>query len=162
ALLTGGSDGAIRIWALPEGEDDDVATIDGRGVNEDGVVDVHSHDVSALALWVRNPAVENNKDMTEEDGFGPVKQVEAWVVSASLDGTLRRWKLDDLVAGKHNTRTEHSPTIDTTALPWTTPGWKPANFEPTQQPSTGQQPRSFSITEEEERELAELMSDEDT
>ncbi|KAG8761827.1 hypothetical protein FRC12_009307, partial [Ceratobasidium sp. 428] len=159
-LLTGGSDGAIRIWALPEGEDDDVSTIDGRGVDGDSVVDVHSHDVSALALWVRDPAVE--KDKVGEDNFEPVKQVEAWIVSGSLDGSLRRWKLDDLVDGKYNTRTESTSPITETPLYWTTSDWQGANFRPTQQPSAGQQPRSFSISEEEERELAELMSDENS
>ncbi|KAG9103127.1 hypothetical protein FRC06_000153 [Ceratobasidium sp. 370] len=155
-LLSGGSDGAIRIWDLQDGEDD-IAAIDGRGVNKDGVVDVHSHDVSALGLWVRDPSVEKDKTA---DGFAQVRQVEAWVVSASLDGTLRRWKLDDLVDGKHNTRTESGPAAPTDP-DWTTPGWQSANFKPTQQPSADQQPKSFAISEEEERELAELMSDED-
>jgi hypothetical protein len=44
--------------------------------------DAHAHDVTALRLWVKDAA------------GGP----EAWVVSASLDGTLRRWKLAGMCA----------------------------------------------------------------
>ncbi|QRV74753.1 Katanin p80 WD40 repeat-containing subunit B1 [Ceratobasidium sp. AG-Ba] len=140
-LLTGGSDGAIRVWDLQDA--DDASTIDGREASAGGVIDVHSHDVSALALWVRDPAAE--KDKETEDEIKPVKQVEAWIVSASLDGTLRRWKLQDLVDGKHNTVSVQTSTPTVTTAPAT-------------QPSSNQQ---FAMSEEEERELAELMSDED-
>lgn len=45
-------------------------------------VDVHSHDVTALRLWVK-----------KEQGLDQVTKVEPIIVSASLDGTIRRWKL---------------------------------------------------------------------
>jgi hypothetical protein len=45
-----------------------------------GETDAHAHDVTALRLWVRAG--------------------EPWVVSASLDGTLRRWKLAGACAAR--------------------------------------------------------------
>lgn len=44
-------------------------------------VDAHSHDVTALEVWIKDG--EAGK--------------EAWIVSGSLDGTVRRWKF----AGKY-------------------------------------------------------------
>ena len=49
-----------------------------------GEVDAHWHDVTALRLWMRKTPVEGEE--------GKVK-VEPWIVSASLDGTLRKWRL---------------------------------------------------------------------
>lgn len=47
-----------------------------------GEVDAHWHDVTALRLWVRRSA-----------GADGQTRVEPWVISASLDGTIRRWRL---------------------------------------------------------------------
>lgn len=44
-------------------------------------VDAHWHDVTILKLWMR---------LSEE---GKVTRTEPWIVSASLDGTIRRWRL---------------------------------------------------------------------
>jgi WD40 repeat protein len=44
-------------------------------------VDGHWHDVTALRLWVRK---------NQEDGK---TRIEPWIVSASLDGTIRKWRL---------------------------------------------------------------------
>ncbi|KAI0818722.1 WD40 repeat-like protein [Irpex lacteus] len=49
-----------------------------------GEMDAHWHDVTALRLWMRKTKVDGDE--------GKVK-VEPWIVSASLDGTLRKWKL---------------------------------------------------------------------
>ena len=49
-----------------------------------GETDAHWHDVIGLKLWMRKTAVE---------GHPGKHQVEPWVVSASLDGTLRKWRL---------------------------------------------------------------------
>ena len=46
-------------------------------------VDAHWHDVTALRLWVRK----------FQDGKDGRTKVEPWLVSASLDGTIRRWRL---------------------------------------------------------------------
>ena len=96
-LITGTATGALHIWdneGKGGGDGDDPSLIDGRGAQISGVVDVHSHDVCALTLWVRNPAIEKGYSTGKEGvSLEPVKNPEAWVVSGSLDGTLRRWKL---------------------------------------------------------------------
>jgi len=82
-------------------------------------VDAHWHDVTILKLWLR---------LSEE---GNVKKIEPWIVSGSLDGTLRKWKLDELI---------HPP-----------PAFVATNEQPVAPPSSG-------LTEDEERELDELLS----
>lgn len=47
-----------------------------------GVLDVHSHDVTALGVWFKKP-----DDIQNSAGL------ETRIVSGSLDGTLRQWKL---------------------------------------------------------------------
>lgn len=67
-LLTGAGD-VVRAFDASE-------LVDGRAggrVEALGSVDGHWHDVTALQLWVRAG--------------------EPWVVSASLDGTIRKWRL---------------------------------------------------------------------
>ncbi|KAH9946236.1 WD40 repeat-like protein [Epithele typhae] len=88
-----------------------------------GQTDGHWHDVTALRLWVRKTEVEGEPGKT---------RVEPWVVSASLDGTLKRWKLSELL---------HPP--------------------PPKQEEIEAQPVSQmdDIDEDEERELAELMGE---
>lgn len=143
AVITGSAAGGLHIWdveASSSGDGDDPASIDGSGARESGLVDVHWHDVSALALWIRHPGVEG-----EVKELPTVKSAEAWIVSGSLDGTLRRWRLPDLLDGKHNTSAESD-------TPAPVPAQKPA----------AQKSKGFAMTEEEERELAELMSDEDS
>lgn len=44
--------------------------------------DAHWHDVTALRLWVRKTKGEDGR-----------MRVEPWIVSTSLDGTVRRWRL---------------------------------------------------------------------
>lgn len=96
-LITGTANGPLHIWDVEGnggGDGEDASLIDGRGARASGVVDVHAHDVSALALWVRDPAIEKGVSAGKEGvALEPVKTAEAWVVSGSLDGTLRRWKL---------------------------------------------------------------------
>ena len=47
-----------------------------------GEMDAHWHDIVALRLWMRRTSVDGKNT------------VEPWVVSASLDGTLRKWRLE--------------------------------------------------------------------
>ncbi|KAF8688860.1 WD domain, G-beta repeat, partial [Rhizoctonia solani] len=152
-LITGSAAGSLHIWDLEwTGDGDDPAVIDGSGAHESGMVDVHSHDVSALALWVRQPATESAIETANEGKELPrVKSVEAWVVSGSLDGTLRRWRLSDLSDGKYNTNAEAAAEsqVDTSSS-------KPPRNLP------DEKSKAFTMTEEEERELAELMSDDDS
>ncbi|KAF8479204.1 WD40 repeat-like protein [Russula ochroleuca] len=83
-------------------------------------VEAHWHDVTHLRTWIQG----------SEDGA----RRDVWIISGSLDGTLRRWKLSELV----------DP-----ALPQ----------KPTITKDTSQSEEPLSLTEEEERELAELMGD---
>ncbi|KAF7974555.1 hypothetical protein HWV62_10036 [Athelia sp. TMB] len=87
-----------------------------------GEVDAHWHDVTALRLWVRRSA----------GGSGQTR-VEPWVISASLDGTIRRWRLSELL---------HPPPKTAAPAPAPIP-----------------EEDGFTMTEEEERELAELLED---
>lgn len=72
-LLTGSGD-VIRAYDISSPEEPELL----------GEMDAHWHDVIALRLWMRKSAV---------DGQPGKFKVEPWIVSASLDGTLRKWKL---------------------------------------------------------------------
>lgn len=72
-ILTGSGD-VIRAY--------DVSSLDAPELLSE--TDAHWHDVIRLRLWMRRSVVESQ----------PGKwMIEPWVVSASLDGTLRRWRL---------------------------------------------------------------------
>lgn len=91
------------------------------------VADGHWHDVVGLALWVRSVHVELPDQKTRT-------RVEPWIVSASLDGTIQRWKFADLLNPPSKASKPPAPTIETP-------------------------PQESLMTEEEERELAELMDE---
>ncbi|KAK0210337.1 WD40-repeat-containing domain protein [Desarmillaria ectypa] len=113
-LITGSSD-VIRSYDVSSIEEPEIL----------GEIDAHWHDVTALRFWMRK--------FTGKDGC---TRVEPWVLSASLDGTLRKWRLSELLA---------PPPQATSATAKTTS-------------PVPQEPQSI-LTEEEERELAELMDD---
>ena len=70
-VITGAGD-LIRVYDLSTPEEPEL-------VNE---IDAHWHDVTSIRLWVRKTIGEGGKT-----------RVEPWVVSASLDGTIRKWRL---------------------------------------------------------------------
>lgn len=72
-LLTGSGD-VIRAYDISSPDEPELL----------GELDAHWHDVIALRLWMRKSTVDGEP--------GKVK-IEPWIVSASLDGTLRKWKL---------------------------------------------------------------------
>ncbi|KAG8961461.1 hypothetical protein FRC03_005350 [Tulasnella sp. 419] len=82
-------------------------------------VDAHYFPISALALWSK-------------------ARREYYIVSASLDGTLRRWKLSELIEDKIIVPDEAIESADERA-------------------SVGKD--AIALTEDEERELAELMNE---
>lgn len=45
-------------------------------------IDGHSHDITAIRLWIRN--------MVDDDGK---RRGEPWIITTSLDKTIRKWKL---------------------------------------------------------------------
>jgi hypothetical protein len=83
-LLTGAGD-VIRAYDLSDALASLPSSAPGISSGEAellGEVDAHWHDVTALRFWARRTA-------TDAGGVA----VEPWVVSASLDGTLRKWRL---------------------------------------------------------------------
>ncbi|KAI0336384.1 WD40 repeat-like protein [Cubamyces sp. BRFM 1775] len=120
-LLTGAGD-VIRVFDVSSPEEPELLA----------EVDAHWHDVTALRLWMRRSAVEGAP--------GAVK-VEPWVVSASLDGTIRRWRLSELLQ------------------PPPPPAKKVEEEKPPQAQEALEATTSSGMTEEEERELAELMDE---
>ena len=73
-LLTAAGD-VIRVY--------DISSPDEPELMSD--VDAHWHDVIALRLWVRKFVGVDGKT-----------RIEPWVISASLDGTIRKWKLSGI------------------------------------------------------------------
>jgi len=91
-------------------------------------VDAHWHDVTALAPWT--------KTFKGADGR---RRAESWVVSASLDGTLRRWRLLDLINRPKG------------------PAREAEVREQAEKSASKDAARLGLLTEEEERELEDLM-----
>ncbi|KAL5533214.1 hypothetical protein ACEPAF_4990 [Sanghuangporus sanghuang] len=111
-LLTGASD-AIRLYDINEPSSPELLS----------TTDAHWFDIVSLRLWFRRRTTEDGK-----------LSVEPWIVSASLDQTIRRWKLADLIS--------------------------PPKEPPKPVPKQEEKPASASqLTAEEEAELAELMDD---
>ncbi|TFK67916.1 WD40 repeat-like protein [Pluteus cervinus] len=109
-LLTGSGD-IIRVWDISSLKEPELLA----------EVDAHWHDVVALRLWRKVSATTTSQ------------QIEPWIISASLDGTIRKWKLADLLNG--NAAKEVVKALEQKSVP------------------RGPQ---FELSAEEERELAEL------
>lgn len=97
-----------------------------------GEIDAHWHDVTALRLWVQKSRTDDGRT-----------RIEPWIISTSLDGTIRRWRFSELHDSKPDNPAGQS---------------KATVIAPTPQPS-GDAKDQVEITEEEERELAELMEE---
>lgn len=76
-IVTGAGD-VIRIYDISNPDEPELI----------GEIDGHWHDVTALRLWVRRTTAGDNKT-----------RVEPWIISASLDGTIRKWRLEGLSCG---------------------------------------------------------------
>ncbi|TXT16073.1 hypothetical protein VHUM_00576 [Vanrija humicola] len=105
-IITGCEDENIRLW--------DANNLDAKP-KPLSIVEGHCGEVTALGVWIKD---ENGKKVVT-------------IVSGSLDGTLRRWTIQELL---------NPPKL---------------NYEPAKDTN------DVGLTEEEERELAELMSDSD-
>ncbi|GAA6057544.1 hypothetical protein JCM3770_000576 [Rhodotorula araucariae] len=125
-LVTGGADELVRVWDLSHAALDPSPAREAarawRGVPATGLlpgctreVEGHAHEVVQLRAYVADGAL--------------------WVLSASLDGTLRRWRWSELRDGKGD-RLVLVPVEE-----------------------AGEAQKESLLTEEEERELAELMGD---
>ncbi|KAG5716260.1 hypothetical protein E4T56_gene10611 [Termitomyces sp. T112] len=113
-LLTGAGD-MMRVY--------DVSTADEPELIRE--MDAHWHDITAIRLWKRVTA-----------GSHGMSRIEPWIVSTSLDGTIRKWRLSELLS---------LPPIPK----------EPVISAPAPPPSS--QKSGFKMTDDEERELAELM-----
>ncbi|KAF7295271.1 WD40 repeat-like protein [Mycena indigotica] len=103
-IITGSGD-VIRVY--------DVSDLDKPELLNE--IDAHWHDVTVLQLWARATGGE------------------PWLISTSLDGTIRKWRVADLL--------------------------KPRPPVPPPEVKSTKAELEFSMTEDEERELAELMDD---
>ncbi|KAF8894403.1 WD40 repeat-like protein [Infundibulicybe gibba] len=87
--------------------------------------DAHWHDVTAIRLWMRRTVGDDGKT-----------RIEPWIISTSLDSTIRKWRLSDLLQPKPNVSV--------------------VEVQPPTPPSTASS-KGFKLSEDEERELAELL-----
>ena len=73
-IITGAGD-IIRIYDVSNPDEPELI----------GEIDAHWHDVTALRIWVRKTTGDDGKT-----------RVEPWIISASLDATIRKWRLQGL------------------------------------------------------------------
>ena len=125
-LITGSED-TIRVY--------DLSTFDEPELIRE--VDAHWHDILTLRLWMRRSV--------GDDGY---TRVEPLVVSSSLDGTIRKWRLlGTRFCNLSSCR--HSNFLSELVTP-------PSKAEPVKDALVSP-PENFEMTEEEEQELADLM-----
>ncbi|KIM57064.1 hypothetical protein SCLCIDRAFT_29121 [Scleroderma citrinum Foug A] len=96
-----------------------------------GEIDAHWHDVTAIRLWLR----------TSRNTSGNTR-IEPIIVSTSLDGTIRKWRFNELATSTPENPASPTQPVVISSLP-----------EPKDNAKGGE------LTEEEEHELAELMED---
>ncbi|KAH7889920.1 WD40-repeat-containing domain protein [Phlebopus sp. FC_14] len=113
-----------------------------------GEIDAHWHDVTAIKLWMR----------TSRDERGRMR-IEPWIVSASLDGTIRKWRFSGECAPAITLTPIPSLAAELAASSTENPAGKTqaAVISPVPEPKGNG--NLEEITEEEERELAELMEE---
>lgn len=129
---------------LLAGSGDCIRTYDVSSVDEVEFireVEGHWHDVTHLRIWIRQSADGTRRDV--------------WVVSGSLDGTLRKWKLSG-ADGLTPLMTLPSLSLSDLVVP---PPPMTEERKDTVTNDTSQSDEPLGLTEEEERELAELMGD---
>jgi WD40 repeat protein len=113
-------------------------------------VDAHWHDITAIRLWKRK--------ILREDGGA---RIEPWIVTTSLDKTIRKWKL----TGQCDPNFLFFAGLTSWVLTIRSPAEllhppKPVISEPVPKAEVPKATlRESDLTEEEERELAELMED---
>lgn len=147
AVVTGGSDEHVRMFV-------DASASDQRHVH---VVEAHWHEVSALALWKRTRATTPRLPSVLPP---PSAQAEAWIVSASLDGSVRRFALHTIAALDPPQLARPIDAVSTASQTWdrySVPAPAPAPAPAASALFDTSNPRSVHMTPDEEAELAELM-----
>ena len=130
-LLTAAGD-VLRIY--------DISTLDEPEYI--GEVDAHWHDITAIRLWLRKFVGDDGK-----------ARVEPWIITTSLDRTIRKWKL----TGLWSYFVPNTNTYDILEL--LNPPAVKAVPEIQVQEQISPQAVDSGMTEDEERELAELMEE---
>jgi len=131
-LVTGCRDEDVRVWDTNSGEC--IRTLTGHFDSVEGV---------CIANGPCGGAVQQGK---AEDKKANV--VEQWIVSVSLDGTLRRWRLDGSGEGKESDEVDESRDDETNN-----------SSQSNRDAECGAKKQAMTATEEEDKELAELMAD---
>jgi hypothetical protein len=160
-LLTGSTDESIRVFDISPILEGILTTCNSNSTTttaaaaaaaslpsakERKSIEGHCHEVSALDTWIKTG----------------ISGKEAWVVSAGLDGTIRRWSMEGEPGGGGGellmrlcrllTHAHTPPHARSDVLH---PKDLPEDVEDDEEAKEGN-----GLTEEEERELAEMMDDE--
>ncbi|SPO24805.1 uncharacterized protein UTRI_01795_B [Ustilago trichophora] len=141
AVLTAGSDEHLRLHTL---SDEEIIEVEG-----------HWHEVTSLALWSRSPAASASSCTSTV--LPLAKSEELWVVSAGLDGSIRRWNLNSIATLP---KPELKPVMEEERKLGA--DWDQNSLPPMTVKKQGENAVvGVQMTAEEEAELAELMSDQD-
>jgi WD40 repeat protein len=138
-LITGAGD-VIRVYDISSLKEPEL-------IHE---VDAHWHDVTALRLWIRKSVGADKKT-----------RIEPYIVSTSLDGTIRKWRLSGMLLFFLSHYAYHFDCVDSRCIrksdllnPVPVPSSINDKISPSA-PATSSD--TFKMTEDEERELAELL-----
>lgn len=131
-LVTGCRDEDVRVWDTSSGEC--IKTLTG-----------HFDSVEGVSIVNGQCGGPGKQDKSEQKG---VTSVEKWIVSISLDGTLRRWRLDGSGEEKHSGEEDVSDDDN-----------KEDSSQAIKDQTSDSKKHTMTATEEEDRELEELMAD---
>lgn len=153
AVVTGGSDEHLRLYPHVVSHPELIYQ-----------VEAHWHEVTSLAVWIRTPAPASHPTSSVLPPLPP-HACQVWIVSASLDGSIRRWNLTTIPTLPKPQLSPVNP--DTHTIRNLTPAhWDQHSLPPTttSEITAGENtPLGIQLSADEEAELAELMdSDNDT
>lgn len=136
-VVTGSADEDLRVWRLA-GEE--VGAEQQLVRRQRG----HWHEVEKVLLW---HGIVDEDEGEEGKEACSASVASWWVISAGLDGSIRRWRLDELLVAGGEEEEDEDKVEEREG--------KQANG------SENKRPAATGMTAEEEAELAELMSDEE-
>ncbi|SNX83266.1 uncharacterized protein MEPE_01973 [Melanopsichium pennsylvanicum] len=158
AVVTGASDEHVRLFSNPFNTDGQVNEVEG-----------HWHEITSLAIWTRNATTSiSNAEFTKTTttttttSIPTANDIETWIISAGLDGSIRRWNLASI---QTLPKPQLQPLIqqDQTKI---NANWNEESLPPVAPrrivgdhvPIVSE---ALQITADEEAELAELMANDD-